>query len=46
LFDISRKVFVVTGGNGGIGKMISKTLLVNGGRVFIFSRKVYLMKKL
>ena len=38
LFDIAGKVAVVTGGSGGIGRMIARGLLTAGARVFIVAR--------
>jgi len=39
LFNIERKVALVTGGGSGIGAMIAAGLVRNGSRVFICSRK-------
>eukprot|EP00760_Papus_ankaliazontas_P017207 PhM_4_TR17067/c0_g1_i3/m.91337 len=39
LFDVTRKVCVVTGGGQGIGYMIAQAFIENGAKVYIGSRK-------
>jgi len=39
LFNINGKVALITGGSIGIGLMMAKTLVANGARVYICSRK-------
>lgn len=40
LFSVQDKIFVVTGGNRGIGQMICTGLIENGARVFVVARNV------
>jgi len=39
LFDVSNYSPIVTGGGSGIGLMITKTLVANGAKVYITSRR-------
>ncbi|WFC94332.1 hypothetical protein MBRA1_000962 [Malassezia brasiliensis] len=39
LFDVSGKIAVITGGGSGLGKMMAASLVQNGCRVYIASRK-------
>ncbi|KAF8310371.1 rhamnolipids biosynthesis 3-oxoacyl-reductase [Clavulina sp. PMI_390] len=45
LFDVSGQVALVTGGSTGIGLMIATTLVANGCRVYISSRKEKVLKQ-
>ena len=45
LFDVSGQVALVTGGGSGIGLMIATTLIANGCRVYIGSRKEGALKE-
>ena len=38
LFDVSGKLVLVTGGGGGIGRMISEGFVSGGAKVYIASR--------
>jgi Dehydrogenases with different specificities (related to short-chain alcohol dehydrogenases) len=39
LFNVEKKIVLITGGSRGIGEMIASGFLANGAKVYISSRK-------
>lgn len=44
LYDLTRRVAVVTGGGTGIGLMIAKGLAANGAKVYITGRRTEVLQ--
>ncbi|GAA5855562.1 hypothetical protein JCM5353_005943, partial [Sporobolomyces roseus] len=45
LFDVSGKIALITGGGSGLGEMMATSLVQNGARVIIASRKEKALKQ-